>query len=144
MKPVPTMAVLIFCMPGLLPQNTLQPAHISPRFTCGRSLLVCTHRGDLMLVRIRFSAQSKDDVPRFRNEALAIAALLTPSALIAFTIFFWDISSDLRWTTNFFVLSGPFSHWQVWLASAAALLLFARLLNRYAQPNESSDLGKEY
>jgi hypothetical protein len=85
-----------------------------------------------MLVRIRFSAQRKDDVPRFRDEALALAALLTPSALIAFTIFFWNISSDLRWTTNFFVASGPFAHWQVWLGAAGALLLFARILNRYA------------
>jgi len=95
-----------------------------------------------MLVRIRFSVQRREHAPRLRNEALAVAALLTPSALLAFTIFFWNISSDLRWTTNFFVASGPFSHWQFWLAAAAALLLLARLLNRYAQANESPEIPK--
>ena len=95
-----------------------------------------------MLVRIRIVTKQKQNVPRFRDEALAFAALLTPSALIAFTIFFWNISSDLRWTTNFFVTHGPFSHWQVWLAAAAALLLSAWLLNRYAENNTSRDIAE--
>jgi hypothetical protein len=95
-----------------------------------------------MLVRIRFRTRRGDDVPRFRDEALALAALLTPSALIAFTIFFWDISSDLRWTTNFFVASGSFAHWQVWLGAAGALLLFARVLNRYAEAGDPGDFLK--
>ena len=95
-----------------------------------------------MLVRIQWSTARKHSVPRFRAEALALAALLTPSALVAFTIFFWSISSDLRWTKNFFVASGPFVHWQVWLATAVALLLCARLLNRYAGVKEGGDLPK--
>jgi len=73
-----------------------------------------------MLVRIRFSVQRREHAPRLRNEALAVAALLTPSALLAFTLFFWNISSNLRWTTNFFVARGPFSHWQFWLAAASS------------------------
>lgn len=95
-----------------------------------------------MLVRIRFRAQGSDQAPRFRDEALALAALLTPSALIAFTIFFWSISSDLRWTRNFLVSSGPFAHWQVWLGAAAALLLIARILNRYAEAKQPRDFLK--
>lgn len=95
-----------------------------------------------MLVRIRFSAQPANDAPRFRNEALALASLLTPAALIAFTLFFWSISCDLRWTTNFFVASGLFSHWQVWLLCAAGLLVFARLLSRYAEQNYLGNVTK--
>lgn len=87
-----------------------------------------------MLVRIQLGRQGSDAAP-FRDEALAIAALLTPASLLAFAIFLWSISSDLRWTTNFFISTGPFAHWQCWLAAAATLLLVARLLNRYAQRN---------
>jgi cation transport ATPase len=85
-----------------------------------------------MLVRIRWKKRSQSDRRRLRNLALALASLLTPSALIAFTIAFWRISADLRWTGDFFISTGIFSHWQVWLIAAAVLLLIARVLGRYA------------
>jgi cation transport ATPase len=86
-----------------------------------------------MLVRIRWKKRSQSDRRRLRNLALALASLLTPSALIAFTIAFWRISADLRWTGDFFISTGIFSHWQVWLITAAVLLLIARVLDRFAQ-----------
>lgn len=89
-----------------------------------------------MLVRIRWNNHRTEDIPRFQNLALAVASLLAPSALMAFTISIWNLAAHLRWTGNFFVSEGLFSHWQVWLLSAAVLLLVAWLLNRYAGGEE--------
>ena len=55
---------------------------------------------------------------RQRQLILLLAALLAPSALIAFTMAFWIIASDLKWTGEFFLTGGLFSHWQVWLCTA--------------------------
>jgi len=74
--------------------------------------------------------------PQFQAIAFAIAALLAPAAVIAFTISFWSLAADLHWTSTFFVSTGLFSHWQVWLISAATLLVASRLLNRYAERHE--------
>ena len=84
-----------------------------------------------MLVRIRLHRRAGGEDPQ-QSLALGLAALLTPSALIAFTISFWSIAAHLHWTTDFFVSSGLFSHWQAWLIAAAALFFAARVLNRYA------------
>jgi hypothetical protein len=62
--------------------------------------------------------------------ALGLAAIMSPAALLALTMAFWRIASDLRWTGTFIVASGIFSHWQTWLAVAAALFLLASALNR--------------
>lgn len=90
-----------------------------------------------MLIRILLRRPPHAAGKRFQNLAFALAALLTPAAVIAFTISCWSVAADLHWTTNFFVTSGLFSHWQVWLISAAALFLAARLLNRYAERQQS-------
>lgn len=77
---------------------------------------------------------------RQRRAVLLLAALLAPSALVAFTMAFWIIAADLRWTGEFFLTSGLFSHWQVWLCTAAVLLLLSRLLDRVARrPGEFAD-----
>lgn len=78
-----------------------------------------------------WSKRQNNSAPAYRV-ALACAGLLTPLSLIAFTITFWSMAANLHWTTTFFVSAGFFSHWQVWLIAAAALLLGARLLNSYA------------
>jgi len=92
-----------------------------------------------MLVRIRLSRpEAGGYAPHPRDIALACASLLIPSALLAFTLAVWNIAADLRWTGEFIVSTGIFSHWQAWFCIAAFLLLFARLLNRYgADPGES-------
>jgi|tagenome__1003787_1003787.scaffolds.fasta_scaffold18272238_1 hypothetical protein len=66
-----------------------------------------------------------------REVALGFAALLTPSALVAFTIGFWSFAAELQWTGVFFVSSGPLAHWQVWLILAGILLACARILGSY-------------
>ncbi len=90
-----------------------------------------------MVVRIRWNNYSVRPGPRLRKFALAIASLLTPAALLAFTITFWSLGAGLHWTGAFFISSGPFAHWQTWLIASAALLLIAGLLNRYAGSREN-------
>jgi hypothetical protein len=88
-----------------------------------------------MLVRIRWERRSAIP-PQLQEVALALAALLTPFSLVAFTLALWNIAADLRWLGEFFISRGLFSHWQVWLILAATLLLVARLLDRYAGPQQ--------
>lgn len=90
----------------------------------------------LRLQKRRFPAQSH----YYQTLALAIAALLMPAALIAFTLAFWRIATDLRWTREFAISSGIFSHWQVWLAGAALLLVVAAILNRYGHNDNRETL----
>ena len=85
-----------------------------------------------MLVRIRLGKRPTRGKYPQQSLALGLAALLTPSALVAFTISFWSIAAHLHWTTDFFVSSGVFSHWQAWLIGAVALFFAARVLSRYA------------
>jgi hypothetical protein len=75
---------------------------------------------------------------RLETVALIAAVMLTPSALVAFTMGLWIITSDLKWTREFFLPHGLFSHWQVWICTAGVLLLLARLLDRYAVVDENS------
>ena len=84
-----------------------------------------------MLVRVVWNKRQNNAEPAYRF-ALACAGLLTPLSVIAFTITFWSMAANLHWTSTFFVSAGLFSHWQVWLITAAALLLASRLLNSYA------------
>jgi hypothetical protein len=87
-----------------------------------------------MVVRVRWKPPVVGEVSdRQRQFALLLAALLAPSALIAFTLAFWVIASEMRWTGEFFVSSGLLSHWQIWLFTAAVLLALSRLLDRYAR-----------
>lgn len=82
-----------------------------------------------MVVRIRWNSRPGG----VRTAALTVASLLMPSALIAFTLAFWRITADLHLTSDFFISSGLWSHWQVWLIGSAVLLVIARLLDRYAR-----------
>ena len=89
-----------------------------------------------MVVRIRWNKYRAQEIPRLQNAALAVASLLAPSALMAFTIAVWKLAANLHWTGDFFVSSGLFSHWESWLFVAALMVLLAWLLNRYAGINE--------
>jgi hypothetical protein len=87
-----------------------------------------------MLVRIRWkrSVQNERGV-RNRTAALLLASLSAPAAVLAFTMAIWDIAAHLRWTNSFAISSGIFSHWQVWLAAAALLLISVSVLDRYGR-----------
>jgi hypothetical protein len=95
-----------------------------------------------MVVRIRWNGGQAPRKARLRAAALGLAALLTPLSLGAFTMGFWNIAADLRWTRGFAISSGALSHWEVWLAGAAILLLIARVLNRYGGGDNAFDTGK--
>ena len=88
-----------------------------------------------MRVRIRFARRPRSATRRSRDQriALVVAALLTPAAAIAAALGLWRIAADLNWANRFAIPSGVFSHWQVWLAAAAALQFCSRLLNRYGK-----------
>ena len=88
-----------------------------------------------MEIRIRIRWTKPGETYRRQKQliALSVATMLAPAALTAFTMAFWRVAADMRWTSAFVISSGLFSHWQVWLATAAILLLFASALNRYGR-----------
>jgi hypothetical protein len=65
--------------------------------------------------------------------ALAMAALLTPAAVLCVVIGLWRLLADLNVTEEFVIRRGLLSHWQVWMALATALQLISTYLNRYGQ-----------
>ncbi len=93
-----------------------------------------------MVVRIRFAKGPKVGRKRRKNKriALALAAILPPTAFSAGMLALWRIAADLSWTSSFAIPSGIFSHWQVWLAGAIALQLCARALDRYGKSGDSA------
>jgi hypothetical protein len=93
-----------------------------------------------MVVRIRLAKRPAQEIRRAQrgHAALAIAALLSPAALMAFVLGFWRIAADLNWTDRFAIASGAFSHWQVWLGGGAFLQFCAYALNRYGRRDASA------
>ena len=93
-----------------------------------------------MVVRIRFAKAPKvaEKRRKKRRIALATAGLLTPAACLVGVIGLWRLTADLGFTAGFAISTGIFSHWQVWLATAVALQLCARLLNRYGRSEDAT------
>ncbi len=89
-----------------------------------------------MVVRIRWDNGSAHGSPTIRQFAMAVASLLTPAALLAFTITVWSLGAGQHWAAAFFITSGPFAHWQTWLLASVALFVLVVLLNRYAASRE--------
>ena len=94
-----------------------------------------------MRVRIRLRTGPRVRVNRRPNRqiALAIGALLTPAAVMACALGFWRLAADLRWTSNFAISNGFFSHWQVWMAGAVVLEVGAIALDRYGKAQAIPD-----
>jgi hypothetical protein len=67
-----------------------------------------------------------------RQVASAIGTLLIPATLMAYVLGVWRLASDLGMAGEF-AISGIFSHWQVWIAVAAALHIASASLNRYGR-----------
>jgi hypothetical protein len=91
-----------------------------------------------MRVRIRFGRGRPVHRGQRKNRRLALAfgALLTPAAVMASVLGLWRLAADMKWTGEFAITSGLFSHWQVWLASAAVLQRGAWMLNRYGRDHD--------
>ena len=88
-----------------------------------------------MRIRIRFGGASKRRGPSraARRTASVTAALLTPAAVMALALACWGFAAQMNWTGGFAISTGLFSHWPVWLATAAALQLGSRILYRYSR-----------
>jgi hypothetical protein len=84
-------------------------------------------RARIRLGRGRRVKQRKPEVQRL---AQGLSVLLQPAVLVAFVLFAWRFGTDLGWTRDFVISTGPFSHWQTWLAIAVALQVAAIALNR--------------
>src|SRR6266702_8879582 len=81
----------------------------------------------IMLLRIRFGSGRQVQRRKGKNRrlALALSALLTPAAVMASALGLWRLAADMKWTGEFGIASGVFSHWQVWLAFAGLLQVIA-------------------
>ena len=90
-----------------------------------------------MVVRIRLGvgARLQKKQRKNRHVALALAALITPVAVMASVLALWRLAADLKFTGDFPIAQGLFSHWQVWTVTGAALQFCAILLNRYGKPD---------
>ena|ERR1700682_94007 len=84
-------------------------------------------------IRLRTGPRVRVNRPKNRQAALVIGALLTPAAVMACALGCWRLAADLRWTSNFAISNGFFSHWQVWIAGAAVIEVAAIALDRYGK-----------
>ena len=84
-------------------------------------------------VRVRLGPVMGKGVARNREFASLAAALLTPAAALSLVLGVWRLCADLKWTGEFVISRGLFSHWQVWIAMAGLLQTCASVLNRYAR-----------
>lgn len=90
-----------------------------------------------MKVRIRFNAGGPVQKKSGKNRRLAMACgtLLIPISLMAYTLGFWSLGSDMG-IAGAFGITGLFSHWQLWIALAALLQIVSSILNRYGRRGE--------
>ena len=93
-----------------------------------------------MVVRIRFGKGQRFERGKRKNQRLALAfgALLTPAAVMACVLGLWRLAADMKWTGEFAIASGLFSHWQVWLTCAGVLQWSAWTLNRYGRGHDQA------
>jgi hypothetical protein len=93
-----------------------------------------------MVVRIRFGMGRPVQRGKAKNRKLALAmgALLTPAAVMASALGLWRLAADMKWTGEFGISSGLFSHWQVWLACAGVLHRGAWVLTRYGRDHDGA------
>jgi hypothetical protein len=90
-----------------------------------------------MIVRVKLRHGRPVTRKQGKNRQLASACgtLLIPAALMAYALGFWRLASDVGVAGNF-AIEGLFSHWQIWIAMAAALHVTAIVLNRYGRGGE--------
>jgi hypothetical protein len=91
----------------------------------------------LRKVGVAFSAGGDPRAGAFSFAILAaFGALLTPAAVMASVLGLWRLAADMKWTGEFGISTGLFSHWQVWFGSAAILQWVAWTLNRYGRDHD--------
>jgi hypothetical protein len=51
----------------------------------------------------------------------------------------WRVLADMKWTGEFAIRDGLFSHWQVWVALGVGLQFAAFLLGRLGRPDDERE-----
>jgi hypothetical protein len=67
------------------------------------------------------------------------ASFLTMLAFSTGSLGLWRMAADLEWTGPFFVSTGLFSHWQVWIGAAVAAQYGSFQLSRYARSRHRTE-----
>ena len=68
------------------------------------------------------------------------ASLITPVALVGYVFAAWRLGADLNWLGEFFISTGIFSRWQVWLAIAIVTQMVLKELNRFGKAKDEAAL----
>lgn len=89
----------------------------------------------VLRIRLQRGRPIQRKVGKNRHVASAMAALLTPLALMAYVLGFWRLASDMGLAGEF-GFSGVFSHWQIWIPMGALVQFTAGVLNKYAKGGE--------
>ena len=84
-----------------------------------------------------FEPAVKKLIQQPRRYAPVVSYLMTPVALAGYVLALWRIGADMNWVGEFFISSGLFSRWQIWLAIAIATQFAAKELNRLSQTQET-------
>ena len=87
-----------------------------------------------MIVRIQFPQGRPRQHRRGTNRQLSAAfgALLVPASLMAYSLGFWRLASDMGLAGQFDI-TGAFSHWQLWIGLGVLLHAAAISLNRHGR-----------
>jgi len=100
-----------------------------------------------MIVRIRFGHGRRVTRRKGKNgRAARVTASLLGLVAICLGIFgFWRLGEDLGFTGDFVFSTGFLSHWQVWMAAAAATQYACWWLTRYSRQtvSEMSELAED-
>ena len=90
-----------------------------------------------MIVRIRFPQARRLQYRKGANRAVSAAcgAFLVPASLMAYSLGFWRLASDIGLAGQFDI-TGTFSHWQVWIGLGVILHTAAIVLNRHGRGGE--------
>jgi len=87
-----------------------------------------------MILKIRFPQarplQHRRDTNR--EVSAAFGALLVPASLMAYSLGFWRLASDLGLAGQFDI-TGIFSHWQVWIGLGVILHTSSIMLSRHGR-----------
>lgn len=90
-------------------------------------------------IRLKYGEAIRRTLEANRQAVLVVSSLMTPLAVMMWSLAFWRIAADMRWTGEFAISTGFFSHWQVWIALALAVQFAAFLLHRYARREPLGD-----